>query len=316
MNEFGLKVTVDSTCRLCGREPRRNGPHLGLAFTVAYRVEAVQAEQLATPARDRLQSTLRDPVLAHELLTLLGILHIDQIRLKTGTQHDGLLPTLLLLNRAHRTHVWVLCLGGTKFVLTHVAHDQLRFDGEQVEQTQLLPLVSCQPKCLHSSKSLQIAVQEVSKTICSTETQLDLSRIGGAFKASFCLLDERVQRLQIGQSQFTVDGVEVACRVHRPVHVLNLSVLKATDYVHDGARLPNVGEKLVAHAFPFAGTPYQTGDIHKGHLCRNGLARTGQCTESNQSMVDNTHLGGVWLDGTERIVRCFGKLTATQRVEE
>ena len=84
----------------------------------------------------------------------------------------------------------------------------------------------------------------------------------------------------------------------------------------DRVRLADIGQELVAEAFPFGRAFDQACDIHKGHPCRDNLLGARNRGEFIKARIRHRDFTDVRFDCAERKIgrlrcRCFG-----QRVEE
>ena len=68
---------------------------------------------------------------------------------------------------------------------------------------------------------------------------------------------------QVGQTQFSLDHLDVGDRVHLAGHVNHVVVHKAAHHIDDSVGLADVRQKLVAQTFAGAGAGHQAGDVDK-----------------------------------------------------
>ena len=116
------------------------------------------------------------------------------------------------------------------------------------------------------------------------------------------LVDAALDHLHVGHDQLQVDDADVAGGVAAALHVDDVVVVKAADHMHDGVRLPDVGQKLVAQALALGSALHQTGDVHelddrRGFLL--GLVNFRQLVQTGVRHRDHAHVG---VDGAEGIV--------------
>ena len=60
---------------------------------------------------------------------------------------------------------------------------------------------------------------------------------------------------QVGQHQFSGNRLDIALRVNRPRHMMDVRVFKTTDDLDQGIDFPDMAEKLVAQALLLAKHP-------------------------------------------------------------
>src|SRR5690606_41402937 len=70
-----------------------------------------------------------------------------------------------------------------------------------------------------------------------------------------------VHRLQVGQGQLRIDGLDVGYRVDPVGHVDHVGVLETAHHVADGIDLADVGQELVAQALARGRAGDQAGDV-------------------------------------------------------
>ncbi len=128
-------------------------------------------------------------------------------------------------------------------------------------------------------------------------------------------LDFAFQLLQVGQSQFRVDNFNIQPRIECLTHVGDIGVLKAANHMHDGRRIANVAQKLIAESFPVTGAFHQSGDIHEFNGGMNRLSDFGEFGEFFNPRVRNGDDGFVRLHGAKRITRHLRVLFFDERIK-
>ena len=115
--------------------------------------------------------------------------------------------------------------------------------------------------------------------------------------------------------QFGINNLLVADRVYAAVHMDDIAVVKATQYVQDGVGLADVGQELVAETFTLAGALHQAGDVDYVDRGRDGAFRHAELRQGLQPLVG--HVGGaeVRLDGAEGEIGALG-LSGAYTIEE
>ena len=115
--------------------------------------------------------------------------------------------------------------------------------------------------------------------------------------------------------QLCVHDFLVADRVYAAVHMDDVAIIKAAEYVQDGIGLAYVGQELVTETLALAGTLHQAGDVDYVDRGRDGALRLAEVRQGLQPLV--RHVGGaeVRLNGTEREIGALG-LSGAYTVEE
>src|SRR5690606_16388554 len=126
-----------------------------------------------------------------------------------------------------------------------------------------------------------------------------------------CALD----RIQVGQGQFGVDGLDVRDRVHLSGDVDDVAVLEAAHHVADRVDLADVRQELVAQPLPASGAGDQAGDVDELDRGRHHLLRLDDLRQRVQARVRHRHHADVRLDGAEGEVG-RGDARPGQRIEE
>ena len=233
-----------------------------------------------------------------EHLAVFIVLYFSDFRFCLGGDDQDF--RILFAHRfADRIHIGIALGGGG---IVHVADIHHRFIGKQIKLLGHLLLVGIQE--LHATAVLALVEGGL-----VTEQQLQefLGFLIAAGRGLFLhLCDAGFDHLQILDLQFRIHHFLVADRIHTAVHVDHVAIVKTAEHVQDGIGFADVGQELVAQAFPLAGALYQTGDIHdidRGGHDALGLAHLGQ---HFQPFIG--HVGGtqVRLDGTEREIGALG----------
>src|ERR1700730_17003919 len=67
---------------------------------------------------------------------------------------------------------------------------------------------------------------------------------------------------KILQLKFDIDDLLIAHRINTSIHMHDIIIIKATQYVNDRISAPDVSEKLVTQTFALAGAFHQSGYIY------------------------------------------------------
>jgi hypothetical protein len=111
-----------------------------------------------------------------------------------------------------------------------------------------------------------------------------------------------VDRLEVGEGELGVNGLDVGYRIDVARDVHHVRILEAAHDVGDGVGLADVGEELVAQSLPLGGALHQPGDIDELHHRRHHLLRLGDLGDHLEPQVGHFHDADVGLDGAEGIV--------------
>ena len=98
-----------------------------------------------------------------------------------------------------------------------------------------------------------------------------------------------LQNLNIGEDKFQIDGFNISCRVNRTVYMDNVVIFKAANNMDNSIHFTDVGKKLVAETFTFAGTLYKTCNIYKFNGSRSYFFRMIEFTELHNSFIRNSN---------------------------
>jgi len=145
------------------------------------------------------------------------------------------------------------------------------------------------------------------------------NRLGFLVAAGRLLLqgrDAALKAFHVGDHQLGLDGFGVRYRVDSPVDMGDVVILEAAQNVRDGVDFTDVGQELVAEAFPLGRAAHQAGNVHKRDAGGDDFLGTGDLADGIKPWVRHGHLAGVRLDGAERIVGSLGGCGLGKRVEE
>ena len=74
--------------------------------------------------------------------------------------------------------------------------------------------------------------------------------------------DTAVYRFQILDLKLIVNDLLITDRVYTSVHVHDIIVVEATQYVQDSVCLTDISQELIAQSLAFTRSFHQSGDIH------------------------------------------------------
>ena len=133
--------------------------------------------------------------------------------------------------------------------------------------------------------------------------QLDLGRQRlVALHGFFGAVDAAVDQLKVREDQFQIDGFHVAQRVDIAVHMDNVVVLEAADDVNDRIGLADVGQELVAEAFPLGSAAHKPGNVNEFDNGRRIFLGVIHVRQDIQALVRYSDDAYVRIDRAERIV--------------
>ena len=124
------------------------------------------------------------------------------------------------------------------------------------------------------------------------------------------------QALQVRQDQFGFDNFNIANRVHRPLHVHHVVIVKATHHFEDGIAFADVPQELVTQAFALRRTTHQACDIGEVHRGMDNTCTLTNLSQLFQTQVRYRHRGLIGFDCTKGIVRSFCVLRTGQSIKQ
>ncbi len=96
----------------------------------------------------------------------------------------------------------------------------------------------------------------------------------------------------------------------------DIVIIETTHDVHDGIDLADVGEELVAKAFPLTRASNKAGDIDEFNRGRDDFIRLGDLAKRVQTSIRNLNDAHVWVDRAKRIVCRLSLARARKSVEQ
>ena len=268
---------------LRGGRANRHGP--GLDLHLAGREVALEPQRLVGRARQRVQTARLEAqvgqVLRRVLLAQLGELSLD-----LGADGQGL-------------DAVDGCQVLPQLVLVHVGHVD---DGLEREQEELLGRGALVVSHVHRGRTVAV-VQPAEQTLGNLE-------LGHELLVALALLLELgqllLERLDVGQDELGLDGLDVALGVNERVRAVDLAhhvgVGEVTNDLADGIGLADVGQELVAEALARAGALDQARDVDeldRGRHDAPGVHDLCQLLEPAIRHVDDAHVG---VDRGKRVV--------------
>jgi hypothetical protein len=128
----------------------------------------------------------------------------------------------------------------------------------------------------------------------------------GRLVACSCTLGDPVPALfrprKIGENQLGIDHFNVAHRIDRAAHVMNVAVFKAAHDLHDRVHFADVTEELVAQPFACAGPGDEARDVHKLDRRGHELLGAGKLRQHLQPRIGNDHHADIRVDRAKRII--------------
>jgi hypothetical protein len=113
-----------------------------------------------------------------------------------------------------------------------------------------------------------------------------------------------LHRLEVGQHQFSLDGLHIRQSVHTPFHMDDTRRLEAAHHMGDGLGLADVGQETITQPMTLGRTGHQASDVHQLHLGRNDPLGTREPGQGIEACVGHHHHATVGLDGAKGIVFC------------
>ena len=282
-----------------------DGP--GTALVGAGREEGLQAEQVVGALDQAHHAGLVQAHLLEEHLAVLVVLHLGNLGLRAGGNHEDL-GLLVLDGLADGVHVGVAVHSGSVIDVADVHHGLVGQQEEVVREGRFL-LVGRD----HAAAGLALLEGGL---VADQQLQELLGLLVAAGRGLLLhLRDAGVHRLQVLDLELHVHDFLVPDRVHGAVHMDDVAVVEAAQHVQDGVALADVGEELVAQALSAARTPHQTGDIDDIHRGRDRALGFTDIGKHLQALVGDVGGAEVRLDGAEREIGALG-LPGADAVEE
>ena len=124
-----------------------------------------------------------------------------------------------------------------------------------------------------------------------------------------------LHRIQIGQRQFGIDGLDVRQRIDAAGDMHDVLVLEAAHHVGDVIHLADVGEKFIPQSFALGRAGHEAGDVHEFDRGREDFFGFGDLRELLQARVRHLDDTDVRVDRAEGII-LRGDARLGERVEE
>ena len=108
--------------------------------------------------------------------------------------------------------------------------------------------------------------------------------------------------IKICQAEFHVNLINITDRIHTALDMLNIVIIEASDYMHNGIRLTNAGKELVAKTFTLGSTLDKTRNIREFKCRINCLARMEHVNKVIHSLIRHFHHTDIRLNGRKWII--------------
>jgi len=123
------------------------------------------------------------------------------------------------------------------------------------------------------------------------------------------------EALEIRQHQFGFHRLGVTDRIDRALDMGHFT-FEASQDVHDGIGLADIGEELVAKTFAFAGAADQAGDVDEFQLGGHDLRRFAEERDLVEARIRYRHTTDIRFDRAERVIRGLGGGRRGQCIEQ
>ena len=294
-DETFLEVGVDDTCTLRSLPSLVVGPCLH--FHLACGDECLKIQQGVGFLYQSVHAALLKPQFLKKHLFVLIRLQFGNVFLGLGSD-DHCLRAFFL-----GKSLYLLCklIAALCRRLVNVAYIEHWLCGEQEEVAgSVLFLLR-----LKLYRSCVLALFEHC-LVCLQHSHLNLSVLvvadGGYL---LLLLQSAFYCFKVFQLQLRVDDFLVAHRVDGSIYMGDVLVLEATQHMDYGVRLAYVSKEFVAKTLSLACALHKACYIHNLTRCRHYSAGMNQFGELCQSLVGNGYHAHVWLNSTERKIRCL-----------
>ena len=112
-----------------------------------------------------------------------------------------------------------------------------------------------------------------------------------------------------------VNNFLIPDRIHTAVNVDDIAIIKTTQHMEDRVSFPNIGQKLVAKSFAFAGSFDKASYINNIHSGGNHTLRLAHVGKHLQPLVRHIGRAEIRLNRAEREVGALG-LSRAHAVEQ
>ena len=265
-----------------------------------------QTEQVIGSADQSLNTGMFQPQLLKEHLTLLIAVQLGYLGLYLG-RNDQDSGILVLDSLLHFIDIGIAVCGRS---LIHIADIEHGLCSQQEELPgDLLVLRIVQHHCTGRLTGLQRSLI-LHKYLTGLPRVLVSSR-SLLLKFAQTALDG----LKVLELQLEVDDLLVPYRIHAAVHMSDVGIVKAAEYMQDGIGLADIGQKLIAQPLAFARALDQTGYVHNLNCCRNHPFGMYQRLQHLKSGIRHSSRADIGFDGTEREIGRLS-LSGADTVEE
>jgi hypothetical protein len=145
--------------------------------------------------------------------------------------------------------------GGGEIALGHIAGEEHRLGGEQLEQLHQGLFVVAGGQDVGGAFGIEMGFESLQ------QRELRLGLLVAALRFLLGLVDAFRDGVEVGEHELGGDHLDVAHRVDATHGVNDVRILEAAHDLDDGVDLADVGEKLVAEAFALAGAGDKAGDV-------------------------------------------------------
>ena len=115
-----------------------------------------------------------------------------------------------------------------------------------------------------------------------------------------CLCNSSFQNLDVRENKFHINCINIANRIYRTFHMNHICILKATNYMHNGIHLTNIGKKLITQSLPLGGSLYKSGNINKFNRRMRHFFGVIHFSEFFNSLIRHRHNSHIRINGTKR----------------
>ena len=202
---------------------------------------------------------------------------------------------ILLCVFSYLLHIRVRCAVIGKTLLPYIAGIDYRLSGKQSQTVQKCGIflfgfkVDCELPLFQMSMKL-------------FQKRVFFLRILIVVRKLLRLCHPPVQNFQVGENELQLYRLNIPNRIYRAVHMNDIVVIKATNHVHDGIRLPNIPKELISEAFSLGSALHQSRNIHKLDYRRCNLLGMIKVGKKLQTLIRNRHHAHIRVNGTEGVV--------------
>ncbi len=307
-DEAFFEVGMDASGGLGGGGAGGDGP--GTDFLVVEGEEGAEAEDVIGGADEGADAGFRQ---SQGIEVVLGVLggQVEEVAFELGADGDGVAAVVGLGVVEEAAHVGVLRKVG-EVALLDVGDKDGGFVGEEEGGAEEGTFLGGEGagEGIDGFPGLEVGGSSFE------QAGFEEGVFVAAFDVTADFFEAFVDRVEVGEDEFSGYDVDIAGGVDTAVDVDDVGVVEAADDLEEGVDLTDVAEELVAEALALGGALNEAGDIdefERGGDSMGDADDLGEGVEPGFGHGDDAEVG---VDGAERVVLGGGFMGADDRVEE